>query len=101
MVTEEEEAIAEGAVTREGMLRADAMLRRHWRKVYGESDMGKWHNRQERLRTPRSRAFGEDEPEREPQVLVVSVRFNSDGDAAAVSEASSRGARQSGRRDWI
>jgi hypothetical protein len=93
--------MVEGAVAREGMLRADAMLRRHWRKVYGECDMGKWHNRQERLRTPRSRAFGESEPEREPQALVLSVRSDSDGSALAVSEASSRGARQSGRRDWI
>jgi hypothetical protein len=80
-------------VAREGMLRADAMLRRHWRKVYGECDMGKWHNRQERSRTRRSRAFGESEPEREPQGLVLPVRVDSDGSGLAVSEASSRGAR--------
>jgi hypothetical protein len=86
--------MVDGAVAREGVREADAMLRRHWLKVYGESDMGEWHNRERRLRTPRSRALGRVS---RAGLLVKSTAM---GCAAAVSEASSRGVRQAGKRDW-
>ena len=73
MVVEEEKAICDGAVAREGVREADAMLRRHWRKVYGDSDMGEWHNLRQRLRTPRSRASG-----RESRDVVIG-ELDSDG----------------------
>lgn len=49
----------EGAVVRVRLRGSDAMARR---KVYGEQDMGKWHNRAPVLRTPLVACFGEGEP---------------------------------------